>query len=146
MRHAVRRAAEEVKTKLAAVAAEAGVPAGTNLPIAEIFQRKYGMQVGTIVGSGSFVPDYVPPDHDTGLTPNVTPYWMTGGSSAEVEVDTETGAVTVLRLVNVADCGTPINPRIVETQLTGAAVMQLGFTLRERSLRYTNQFDIDLLD
>jgi CO/xanthine dehydrogenase Mo-binding subunit len=131
MGHAVRRAAEEVKAKLAAMAAEAGVPAGTNLPIAEIFQRKYGMQAGTIVGSGSFVPDYVPPDHDTGLTPNATPYWMTGGSSAEVEVDTETGAVTVLRLVNVADCGTPINPRIVETQLTGAAVMQLGFTLSE---------------
>jgi CO/xanthine dehydrogenase Mo-binding subunit len=131
MGHAVRRAAEEVKAKLAAMAAEAGVPAGSNLPIAEIFRRKYGMQAGTIVGSGSFVPDYVPPDHDTGLTPNATPYWMTGGSGAEVEVDTETGAVTVLRLVNVADCGTPINPRIVDTQITGAAVMQLGFTLSE---------------
>jgi len=52
---------------------------------------------------------------------------MTGGSGAEVEVDIETGHVRVLRLVNVADAGTPINPRIVETQLTGAAVMQLGW-------------------
>src|ERR1700730_13313151 len=69
--------------------------------------------------------------HATGLTPNATPYWMTGGSGAEVEVDTETGHVRVLRLVNVADAGTPINPRIVETQLTGAAVMQLGFTMSE---------------
>ena len=131
MGHAVRRAAEEAKAKLAAMAAEAGVPAGTNLPIAEIFRRKYGMQAGTIVGSGSFVPDYAPPDHATGLTPNATPYWMTGATGAEVEVDTETGQVRVLRLVNVADAGTPINPRIVETQLTGAAVMQLGFTLSE---------------
>jgi CO/xanthine dehydrogenase Mo-binding subunit len=56
---------------------------------------------------------------------------MTGGSGAEVEVDTETGRLRILRLVNVADCGTPINPKIVETQLTGAAVMQLGFTLSE---------------
>jgi CO/xanthine dehydrogenase Mo-binding subunit len=56
---------------------------------------------------------------------------MVGGSGAEVEVDTETGGVRVLRLVNVADAGTPINPRIVETQLTGAAIMQLGFTLSE---------------
>jgi hypothetical protein len=56
---------------------------------------------------------------------------MTGGSGVEVEVDTETGHVRVLRLINVADAGTPINPRIVETQLTGAAVMQLGFTLSE---------------
>jgi CO/xanthine dehydrogenase Mo-binding subunit len=131
MGHAVHRAADEVRGKLAAMAAEAGVPAGTNLPIAEIFRRKYGMQAGTVVGSGSFVPDYVPPNHDTGLTPNATPYWMTGGSGAEVEVDTETGQLRILRLVNVADCGTPINPKIVETQLTGAAVMQLGFTLSE---------------
>jgi CO/xanthine dehydrogenase Mo-binding subunit len=131
MGNAVRRAAEEVQGKLAVMAAEAGVPAGTNLPIAEIFRRKYGMQAGTVVGSGSFVPDYVPPDHATGLTPNATPYWMSGGSGAEVEVDTETGRIRVLRLVNVADAGTPINPRIVETQLTGAAVMQLGFTMSE---------------
>jgi CO/xanthine dehydrogenase Mo-binding subunit len=131
MGHAVRRAAKEAKAKLAALAAETGAPDGSNLPIAELFRRKYGMQAGTIVGSGSFVPDYLPPDHATGLTPNATPYWMTGGSGAEVEVDTETGHVRVLRLVNVADAGTPINPRIVETQLTGAAVMQLGFTLSE---------------
>jgi hypothetical protein len=31
------------------------VPKGSNLPIAELFLRKYGMQAGTIVGSGSFV-------------------------------------------------------------------------------------------
>ena len=36
------------------------------------------------------------------------------------------------RLVNVADVGTPINPKIVETQLSGAAIMQLGFTLYEK--------------
>ena len=131
MGNAVRAAAEEVRAKLAAMAAETGVPTGANLPIGELFQRKYGMQAGTIVGSGSFVPAYVPPNHDTGLTPNATPYWMTGGSGAEIEVDTETGQLRILRLVNVADCGTPINPKIVETQLTGAAVMQLGFTLLE---------------
>jgi CO/xanthine dehydrogenase Mo-binding subunit len=40
----------------------------------------------------------------------------------------------VARLVNVADVGTPINPKIVETQLSGAAIMQLGFTLFEKML------------
>jgi hypothetical protein len=78
-----------------ALGLQAGVPEGSNLPLAELFRRKYGMQAGTIIGSGSFVPDYVPPDHATGLTPNATPYWMTGGSAAEVEVDTETGHVRV---------------------------------------------------
>ena len=37
---------------------------------------------------------------------------MVGGAGAEVEVDTETGHVRVTRLVNVADCGKPINPKI----------------------------------
>jgi CO/xanthine dehydrogenase Mo-binding subunit len=57
---------------------------------------------------------------------------MVGGSGAELEVDTETGHVRVTRLVNVADVGTPINPKIVETQISGAAIMQLGFTLLEK--------------
>ncbi len=47
-------------------------------------------------------------------------------------MDTETGHVRIARLVNVADVGTPINPRIVETQLSGAAIMQLGFTMFEK--------------
>src|SRR3954447_26960070 len=59
---------------------------------------------------------------------------MVGATGIEVEVDTETGRVRVTRMVNVADVGTPINPRIVETQLSGAAIMQLGFTLFEKML------------
>jgi CO/xanthine dehydrogenase Mo-binding subunit len=46
-------------------------------------------------------------------------------------VDTETGRVVVTKLVNAADLGAPINPRVVETQLSGGAMMQLGFTLYE---------------
>jgi CO/xanthine dehydrogenase Mo-binding subunit len=131
MGHAVRLAAEDAKAKLAALAAETGVPPGTNLPIAELFRRKYGMQAGTVVGSGSYLPSYVSPDHATGQTPNATPFWMVGGSAAEIEIDTETGKIRVLRLVTVADAGTPVNPKIVETQLTGAAIQHLGMTLFE---------------
>jgi CO/xanthine dehydrogenase Mo-binding subunit len=131
MGHAVRLAAEDAKAKLAALAAETGVPPGTNLPTAELFRRKYGMQAGTVLGSGSYLPSYVSPDHATGQTPNATPFWMVGGSAAEIEVDTETGQIRVLRLVTVADAGTPVNPRIVETQLTGAAIQHLGMTLFE---------------
>jgi len=32
----------------------------------------------------------------------------------------------------VIDCGRQINPRIVETQISGAALMQLGFTMFEK--------------
>jgi CO/xanthine dehydrogenase Mo-binding subunit len=132
MGNAVRRAAEEARAKLEAMAAELGLPAGSNLPVAELFRRRYGMPAGNVVGTGTFVPSYVPADLDTGLSENVTPFWMVGAAGAEVEVDEETGAVRVTRLVTVADVGRPINPRIVETQLSGAALMQFGFTISER--------------
>jgi CO/xanthine dehydrogenase Mo-binding subunit len=57
---------------------------------------------------------------------------MVAGAGAEVAVDTETGKVDVTRLINVVDCGKPINPKIVETQISGAALMQLGFTMFEK--------------
>jgi len=132
MGHAVRLAAEEAKDKIAAMAREVGEPEGSNIPLDELFRKKFGMQAGNIVGSGTYKPDYVPPDPATGQTPNATPFWMAAGSGAEVEVDTETGHMRILRLVNVVDCGNPINPKIVESQISGAATMQLGFTLFEK--------------
>ena len=132
MGNAIRLAAEDARSKIAALAREVGLPEGSNAPIAELFQRKYKMQAGNIIGTGSYIPGYVPPDHATGQTPNATPFWMVGGAGAEVEVDTETGHVRVTRLVNVADVGRPINPRIVETQISGAALMQFGFTMQEK--------------
>src|SRR5262249_54524178 len=76
--------------------------------------------------------DYVPPDAESGLTPNATPFWMCAAAGAEVEVDTETGVVHILRLINAVDCGRPLNPKIVESQISGASLMQLGFTLFEK--------------
>jgi CO/xanthine dehydrogenase Mo-binding subunit len=131
MGNAVRLAAEDAVRKLQALAAEAGLPAGTNYPPAEIFLKRYGMQAGNVIGTGTYIPTYQSPDKGTGLSENVTPFWMVGGAGAEVEVDTETGHVRVTRLVNAADCGTPINPKIATTQLSGAAIMALGFTLFE---------------
>jgi CO/xanthine dehydrogenase Mo-binding subunit len=134
MGHAVRRAAEDARQKLAALAADAGLPPGSNAPVAEIFRRRYGMQAGNVIGTGTFMPTYASPDPATGQSDNVTPFWMIGGAGAEVEVDTETGQVQILRLVNAADCGTPINPAVAVTQLSGAAIMQLGFTLFEEMI------------
>jgi CO/xanthine dehydrogenase Mo-binding subunit len=132
MGNAVRLAAEEVRSKIAALAREVGEPAGSNIPLAELFKKKYGMQAGNIIGTGTYKPDYVPASHDTGLSTNVTPFWMVGGAGVEVEVDTETGQVRILKVVNVIDCGKRINPRIVETQISGASLMQLGFTMFEK--------------
>jgi CO/xanthine dehydrogenase Mo-binding subunit len=129
MGNAVKLAAEDALRKLNELRAQLQLPA--DCPIPDIFKKKYGMQAGNVAGAGSYIPSYKSPDAN-GLTDNATPFWMVGGTGVELEVDTETGKVRVMRLVNVADVGTPINPKIVETQLSGAAIMQLGFTLHEK--------------
>ncbi len=131
MGHAVRLAAEEARAKIAALRRELGEPDGSNAPLADLFRKKYGMQAGNIVGTGIYKPDYIPPDAN-GLTTNATPFWMVAGSGVEIEVDTETGHVRITRLINVADVGKPINPKIVEAQLSGASLMQLGFSMFEK--------------
>jgi len=127
--NAVKLAAEEALKKLSELKAELGLPA--DAATADVFRKKYGMRAGSVTGAGNFIPPYTPPD-ENGQTENATPFWMIGATGVEVEVDTETGRVRVTRLVNVADLGTPINPKIVETQLSGGAIMQLGFTLFEK--------------
>ena len=131
MGHAVRLAAEEARDKIAALRRELGEPEGSNAPLGDLFRKKFGMQAGNIVGTGTYKPDYIPPDA-SGLTTNATPFWMVAGSGVELEVDTETGHVRITRLINVADVGKPINPKIVETQLSGASLMQLGFSMFEK--------------
>ena len=49
----------------------------------------------------------------------------------EVEVDTETGHIKVLRSIQAIDIGKAINPRICEGQATGGMVMGLGYALSE---------------
>jgi carbon-monoxide dehydrogenase large subunit len=51
---------------------------------------------------------------------------------AAVEVDRETGRVRVLRYVVVEDCGTVVNPMIVEGQVHGAVAQGLGEALLEQ--------------
>jgi CO/xanthine dehydrogenase Mo-binding subunit len=133
--NAVKLAAQDAKRQLERLRAELGLAA--DCAIADIFRKKYGMRAGSVIGAGNFIPPYTPPD-ENGQTENATPFWMVGASAVEVEVDTETGRVRVTRLVNVADVGTPVNPKVVETQLSGAAIMQLGFTLHEKM-----QFDAE---
>ncbi len=50
---------------------------------------------------------------------------------AEVEVDTETGEVEVLRVIAATDVGKAINPSNVEGQIEGGVVMGVGYALTE---------------
>jgi len=57
-----------------------------------------------------------------------------GAQFAEVQVDTETGQVEVLKMVSVMDTGTAINPMVVEGQIEGALQQGIGFSLTENPL------------
>ena len=61
--------------------------------------------------------------------------YCNGAHVAEVEVDPETGAVTIVNYVAVHDSGRLINPMIVDGQVAGGVVHGIGGALFER-MRY----------
>ncbi|HEV2438814.1 MAG TPA: xanthine dehydrogenase family protein molybdopterin-binding subunit [bacterium] len=61
----------------------------------------------------------------------IFPDYTFGAHAVEVEVDTETGAVAVVRHVACHDVGRAINPQSVEGQIQGGAVMGVGYGLLE---------------
>jgi len=54
-----------------------------------------------------------------------------GVQFAEVAVDTDTGVVRVERVVAVQDCGRPMHPKQIESQVQGGVLMGLSFALLE---------------
>ena len=54
-----------------------------------------------------------------------------GAQFAEVEVDTRTGVVRVLRVVAVHDCGRPVNRLAIESQINGGIIQGISFALFE---------------
>jgi xanthine dehydrogenase YagR molybdenum-binding subunit len=54
-----------------------------------------------------------------------------GVQFAEVEVDTETGLVTVKKVLGVHDCGLIINQVTLESQINGGIIMGMGYALYE---------------
>jgi carbon-monoxide dehydrogenase large subunit len=59
--------------------------------------------------------------------------WSGGTHVAEVEVDVETGLVSVQRYLVVEDCGLPVNPAIVEGQIRGGVAQGIGAVLLEHA-------------
>jgi aerobic carbon-monoxide dehydrogenase large subunit len=64
--------------------------------------------------------------------------WPYGANIAVVEVDVETGEVSFLDYIYVHDCGTIVNPTIVEGQIQGAVAQGIGAALFE-SLPYDDE-------
>jgi CO/xanthine dehydrogenase Mo-binding subunit len=75
-------------------------------------------------------PRTTPFDHDTGYsTPNFAYAYV--AQAAEVEVDTETGHVRVIRIVSADDVGKAINPDLVTGQIEGAVIQAHGYAVLE---------------
>lgn len=145
--NAVRAAAAQAKTILLEAAAKAlgaGVKAlemeggeilapatGARITVAEAARQAYFKVGRPPMGVASFNPDTTPLDPETGQG---RPYqaYVFATQIAEVEVDTETGQVEVLKVVAVHDCGRAINPLLVQGQVEGGVSMGLGYGLMEK--------------
>jgi len=86
-------------------------------------------------------PDTLPPGFQAELmatrhyVPRAWPFAFTNGIQASyLEVDTDTGFVKLLRHWVVEDCGTLINPQLVDEQIRGGVVQGLGAALFEKCI------------
>jgi 4-hydroxybenzoyl-CoA reductase alpha subunit len=108
-----------------------GVPSGQSLTVAQVARARLFRQGGKpIIASGSFDPDSVLQDENR--YGNESGAYNFGAQMAEVEVDPDTGQVTILSYVSVADCGTVVNPVAAEGQQQGAIAQGIGYALTEQ--------------
>ena len=88
-----------------------------------------------------FRPDTLPPGIQPELmatrhfVPREYPFAFTNGVQASwLEVDTDTGFIKLLKHWVVEDCGTIINPQLVDEQIRGGVVQGLGAALFEKCI------------
>ena len=95
-----------------------------------------------ITGTGAALKPYADVSDDDGSV-EIEPHSAISYAAcvAEVEVDDETGEVTVERLIQVYDVGRAINPTLVEGQIEGGAMMGLGLGLLEEAYPYYPETD-----
>ncbi|MDH3538571.1 MAG: xanthine dehydrogenase family protein molybdopterin-binding subunit [Acidimicrobiia bacterium] len=77
-----------------------------------------------------YVPPFEVPDTEKKYG-NLTLTYSTQTHAAVIEVDEETGKIEILDYAVVDDCGTRINPMVVEGQVHGATIHGIGAALRE---------------
>ncbi len=84
-----------------------------------------------IIGRGSYHPPAIEPTTLLRENGNFSPAYSFMTQAAEVEVDTKTGKIKVIKMVTAHDCGRAINPMLVEGQLEGSVVGGMGQALYE---------------
>ena len=112
---------------------------------AKLALKKWGVEERP--ASAEFVyyaPETTPFDKETGFSkPNFAYAYV--AQAVEVEVDTETGIIRLLRVVSANDAGKAINPAQVEGQIEGAVVQAQGYAISENYLTKNGQVLTDQL-
>jgi len=88
----------------------------------------------TLKAEASFFPHTEKPDPKTGQGEKVYVAYTFVTQVIEVEVDTDTGIVQVLKVYTTADIGKAINPQNVEGQIEGGTVQGIGMALMEEQV------------
>jgi 4-hydroxybenzoyl-CoA reductase subunit alpha len=149
--HAVKRAAEDARSQLAEIAADKLEANPEDLvfrdrrvyvredprrgaSLADLVRVAEYRMGRVIMGRGSYTTSEELIDFRTGYG-NMSPAYTASACVAEVEVDPETGSVTVTGLWGAHDCGFPLNPMLVSGQVLGATVMSVGQALYEELIR-----------
>jgi carbon-monoxide dehydrogenase large subunit len=96
-----------------------------------------GMALAEISGIAHVRPELLPEGMEPALEEHafydpenfVFPF---GAHACEVEVDVETGKVTVRRYLAVDDCGNPLNPMLIDGQVHGGITQGIGQALYEQ--------------
>lgn len=106
-----------------------GVP-DKAMPLQQVVRGLYYGRGRPILATGTATAGMDMPDYGTGIG-NLSPAYSSGAQAVEVEVDTETGQVGVLKMAIAHDCGQAINPLQLDGQKHGPAVSGLAQVLFE---------------
>lgn len=102
------------------------------LELGRLLRAIHLRQQGTMLNTEVFYdPPSELPDWEKGKG-NMSSTYVFGTQGAEVEVDTETGEVKILRLVAVHDVGKVLNPQGLKGQMYGALAQGVGYALYEQ--------------
>ncbi|TSA52569.1 MAG: hypothetical protein D4R44_05450 [Actinobacteria bacterium] len=100
-----------------------------SMTLSQIITKRFGFAGGELVGHGE-----VKPEGGSGSYEEGPVFWEACIAGAEVEVDINTGVVTIVRTSSVADVGRAINPAQVERQDEGATLQGIGNAMFEEML------------
>jgi CO/xanthine dehydrogenase Mo-binding subunit len=103
---------------------------GRGVAVPELLRARLGRGATILADAERRVPGG--PATEDGRAYEITAsFWFLAAGAADVEVDEETGKVTVLRYATAADVGRALNPHTCAVQVRGSAVIGLGQALGE---------------